>query len=154
MLHKSQGIFEEECKNQFIHYGKTEAFRWKPKKMRKMGGYLVKTLLPNLDFNLSYFSGFILFLVTVTLVTALFRNLVFKTPIASNITYIDFVNFKTVEVTYWVLYFKKILKFVPIVATSFISAALLNIQTHFTYLISLWKGLSSHFCLIWYLWNI
>lgn len=107
MLHKSQGIFEEECKNQFIHYGKTEAFRWKPKKMRKMGGYLVKTLLPNLDFNLSYFSGFILFLVTVTLVTALFRNLVFKTPIASNITYIDFVNFKTVEVTYWVLYFKK-----------------------------------------------
>lgn len=75
--------------------------------MRKIGGYLVKTLLPNLDFNLSYFSGFILFLITVTLVTALFRNLVFKTPIASNITYIDFVNFKTVEVTYWVLYLKK-----------------------------------------------
>lgn len=80
----------------------------KAKEDEQDGWYLVKTLLPNLDFNLSYFSGFISLLITVTLVTTLFRNLVFKTPEASNITYTDFMKFKTVKVTYWCYTLKKI----------------------------------------------
>lgn len=79
----------------------------KAKEDEEDGWYLVKTLLPNLDFNLSYFSGFITLLITVTLVTTLFRNLVFKTPVASNITYTDFMKFKTVKVRYWCYALKK-----------------------------------------------
>lgn len=61
----------------------------KAKEDEEDGRYLVKTLLTNLDLILSYFSGFILFLITITLVTALLRNLVFKTPETSDITDAD-----------------------------------------------------------------
>lgn len=73
----------------------------KAKEDEEDGWYLIKTLLPNLDLNSSYFSGFPALLITITLVTALFRDLAFKIPEASNITYTDLKTFKTVKLTYW-----------------------------------------------------
>lgn len=69
----------------------------KAKEDEEDGWYLIKSLLPNFDLNLSYFSGFTVLGITITLVTRLFRDLALKMPEASNITYTNLKKFKTVN---------------------------------------------------------